>query len=285
MFRSRTLAQLWILVVVLGLLPAGFFVLRQLREDRFVRTYLQENGLAGLPVTRETAVRVSDHVREVFNTDESTFVAIDMARRPFLRHDVAWLLTHREGLCGQGARAVIGLLQGLGFDATRIHLYDRHFRSSHSLVSVVLDGEEFLVDSIFSAPAFNRLLRTENIGVEVFPLVGYADDLTARREAFRKLESDTAWAPFAERFVAYSYEAVPVTKVLNKVGLDLQVFNFRRPPLWVSSLAEKPNRILAVGLLGVSLVLDLVLFLILRGQGGKPGRLQPREAPAIMAAL
>src|SRR3989304_4043142 len=81
------------------LLPSIYYAYMQVQEDKIVDHYLYSNNLIRLPISRETAVRVSDRVRKDFNVLESTFVALKMAERPFLREDSGFLLTHKEGLC------------------------------------------------------------------------------------------------------------------------------------------------------------------------------------------
>jgi hypothetical protein len=58
----------------------------------------------------------------------------------------------------------------------------------------------------------------------------------------------------------YSYEAIPLTKLLNFVGMDVYVLNFMRPPKFVSYLAESPYLIrgicfLMLGTLSIGILL------------------------------
>ena len=95
-----------ILTWTITFLPSMYYAYMQMRENKIVDQYLSSNNLIGLPVSKETAVRVSNQVRNDFNVNNSSFVALNVSERPFLREGVAFLLTHKEGLCGEGARVV-----------------------------------------------------------------------------------------------------------------------------------------------------------------------------------
>ncbi len=177
---------LWIVL----LLPSAYYGFQQTRENEILDNYISENKLVNLPVNKQTAVLVSEQIRKDFNVNENEFVALNLNKRPFLREDTAFLLTYREGVCGfEGTRVIVNLLNRLGFDATRITLYNQQL--------------------------FNR-------------------------------------------YKVYSYEAIPYTKILTKIGFDVRVFNFKRPPRVVSRLAEKPNMIMAL----ISFVLAILAMLV-----------------------
>lgn len=245
-------------LLLAGLAPAAYWFMQQTEEDRVVDRYLEANGLAGLPLSRDTAIRVSDQVRRDFNTDERSFKTLKMSRRPFLREDTEFLLRYKEGLCGEGTRVLVNLLQRAGFDATRITLYDRDLNSAHTLVSVRLDGKEFLVDSINSTPETNAYLRTTDVATDDFKLLHYSDDYSARAD-FSSARMKRPANPFFEQYWLYSYEATPYSKLLNKAGMDLRIFNFNRPTMAVSALAEKPRLILAAAAFLAALCVLFVL--------------------------
>lgn len=257
-------------VLVASLLPAAWFALQQRAEDAVVDRYLREHGLAGLPVSQATAVRVSQAVRADFETDETKWNALDYAHRPFLRRDTAWLLGVREGYCGEGTRVIVCLLQRLGFDATRLTLYDRHLQAVHTLVSVRLGDREVLVDSINSPDSINLLLNRGELSTRDFRVVHYSDDIL-QRDAFARelaerdtLDADSLRTRFFRLYRVYSYEALPVSKLLTRAGVDWRVFNFARPPRWVSGLAERPREIKAVAWLSLALAFDAALLLAVR---------------------
>lgn len=254
------------LVWLVSLLPAMFYGYKQIREDSIVDLYLLDNELNGLPLNRQTAIRISDQVRNDFNVNEDTFTTLDLTNRPFLREDVGFLLTYREGVCGEGTRVIINLLSRLGFDSTRITLFDKVLQSSHTLVSVKIDGREFFLDSINSTPYVNDLLRYNDISSSDFDVLHYSDDISIRREfdEFRQANSKPKeFETFFDNYWLYSYESTPYSKLLTKMGFDARIFNFDRPSRWTSILAERPNMILLI----VSSIGSVIAMSLLLGLG------------------
>ena len=241
MLRRRNIA-----LIALALLPALYFFAQQWQEGRVVKAYLSDAGLTNAPLSKQTALQVADAVRQDFNVDEDRFQSLDFSTQPFLRVSTRELLAHREGLCGEGSRVIVNLLLELGFDATRVTLFDKHLEPSHTLVSVNLNGREFLVDSINSKPEVNALLARRDVSVRDFDVLHYSDDLIERRRAAKRAAANRA-APspemqsFFDDYWLYSFEAVPYAKLLTSAGLDVRAFNFQRPALLISHLAEKPD--------------------------------------------
>ena len=218
-----------------------------------VRGYLEEIELRDAPLTRATAERVADAVREDFLVDEERFEAVNIHNRPFLRDSTAILLESREGLCGEGTRVIVNLLNELGFDATRVTLFNTHLESSHTLVSVLVDGQEVLIDSINSPPEITDILKAHTLTARHFQVLHYTDDLQDRRElaAADRVPRSDGTELFFYHFWLYSYEAIPYAKLLTTLGIDVRVFSFQRPYRWISSLAEKPSLIWSVLWFGV----------------------------------
>ena len=266
--KQRQYRAVLTLTWMLALLPSMYYAYMQMQENAIVDQYLSQNKLGGLPIVKETALRVSDQVREDFNVNENTFAALNLEERPFLREDVGFLLTHREGVCGEGTRVMVNLLSRLGFNASRITLFNKELQSLHTLVSVVIDEQEFFLDSINSTAEVNELLRNNNLSSNDFDLMHYSDNISTRRQFVRTGESRIAsegLIKFFDSYWLYSYEALPYSKLLTKIGLDVRVFNFRRPNRWMSILAEKPNMVmflvtLIVAVLAMYLLHRLNLF-------------------------
>ncbi len=235
-----------IVVWAIAFLPSMYYAYMQVQENKIVDQYLSSNNLIGLPINKETAVRVSNQVRNDFNIKESSFVALNFAERSFLREDVGFLLTHKEGLCGEGARVVVNLLNKLGFDATRVTLFNKKLQSSHTLVSVLLNGREFFIDSINSSEVVNNLLNKSSISSIDFDLLHYTDDISKRRKFVKSSQKSKSeqYVNFFNYYWLYSYEATPYSKLLTKIGFDVRVFNFQRPNHWISVMAEKPNLVM-----------------------------------------
>jgi hypothetical protein len=254
----RSLWFKWGAVTVLSFLPSVGLLVMQHQEDVALRGYLSAKGLLGAPVTWHTAIEVSQAVRADFEVRADHWREFDPSHRPFLRHDSMWLLRVREGLCGEGTRVLVDLLNELGFDATRITLYDRYFGPEHTLASVVIDGEERFVDSINSTELENTFLRENVVAIRDFPILHYGEQTLERREPGgsrgpRSQGAGEKW--FFDTFRAYSYEAIPVTKLLAILGLDSHVLMLRRPGHFISQLAEKPRALEALVLTAAALCL------------------------------
>jgi hypothetical protein len=264
--------------LVLLVLVGGFFLARDWHEERLIVAYLQNNGLKGVPVSKQTAVRVSDTVRRDFEVDERKWTRLKMDRRPFLREDTGFLLEAREGLCGEGTRVIVNLLLELGFDATRVVLYDRQLNPIHTLVSIVIDGEEYFIDSINSPDDFNNYLRDHQFSAKSFNLISHQEDIIDLRKEIAAKKSRGS-EPELEPFWLYSYEATPVTKVARLMGWQLRAFNHSRPPRLLSALAEKPNLVLAIAwtvcLIAVYVALWMLLHFLRKRRLQKGGGSDP----------
>ena len=246
--------QLGLRRVMLGLMigvlyaPAVYYFIAQSREDALVREYLESSGLVGLSLGKQTAERIAAQVRRDFNTAEDTFTALDYESSPFLRHDTHFLLTHREGTCGQGTRVIINLLLAMGFeDVTRITLYDRYLNASHTLLAVRDGDRSYLVDSINTRPWFTAFLESHDVYVDQFPIMSHFDSMAMRRawvDEIKAKEYDEEWSRIFERFWTYSYEATPLSKILGSLGLRIQAFSLERPSPTISRLAERPSELL-----------------------------------------
>jgi len=254
------------LILCVSVLPGVFFLIEQGREQAAVRSYLESRDLLNLPLTKEAAIRVSEAVRQDFVVDPAKWRRFDVSRRPLLRHDTRWLLDAREGLCGEGTRVLVNLLNSLGFDATRVTLYDRHLRSSHTLVSLVIERREVFLNSINSSIEVTAFLNSHDVSTSDFKLLHYSDDMVQRRNVGKALASpgtapsDPVQERFFEKFRLYSYEGIPATRFFNRLGLDWRVFNLSRPGPWVSRFAEKPMAIKALAALAIAALVDLVVL-------------------------
>lgn len=225
---------------------AAYFTYAQYTESRVIASYIDSNKLRVDTLGREHILQVVDRIRADFNSDEASFKHLNMNARPFLREDTRTLLNYREGLCGEGTRVIVNLLNKLGYDATRITLYDKRLQSAHTLVSVKVNGHEFLVDSINSREWVHILLDSELIAPSHFDILHYTDDHEARTQ-FELSAKEGIWDQPIDRFFRtyrlYSYEAIPFTKLLTTIGWDVRIFNFQRPGQLPSRLAEAPNLI------------------------------------------
>ena len=257
MARGKALAAL---TMVMALLPAAYFAWLQRAELDTVDQYIAAHELQAGALDFDSAKRVSQVIRDDFLTDTEQFSALDLSNRPFLRESTLFLLEHREGLCGEGTRVLISVLHRLGFDAARISLYDRNLRSAHTLAAVRLNGRNILVDSINSHAETTRLLESERVTPKLFGQLQYAD--STYNPEYDKAQPAASASPdvalFKKRFWMYSYETLPLTKLLAKLGLESRVFIRDRPPRSLAILAERPLTVYAI----VSGVLGLLVWLM-----------------------
>jgi len=228
----------------------NFFL--HLKEERAIEQYLKSNGISlDAPLSKELAIKVSEIVYRDFNTNTKTWKHLDLKRRPFLRNSVSELLVWKEGVCGEGARVIVRLLQKLGFDATRINLYTPKLGGTgHVAVSVLLNGKEFFVDTINSPSWFHRLVKESNVGTYCYSIIHYKVRLERKGKECKML---------VEHYPLYSYEAIPFSKILNLLGFDVYVLNLSRPNKYISYLAEsvylaKALVLLLLSLFSVSLI-------------------------------
>jgi len=201
--------------------------------------YLEKHkiSLNNFKLSKKLALIISEIVYKEFNTNPKTWKHFNLITRPFLRNSVLELLSWKEGLCGEGARVIVRLLQKVGFDATRVNLYTPKLGGTgHVVVSVKLNNREFFVDTINSPSWFHKLVKMENIGPDCYSIIHYKQRFEKRRKEKKKEECKmlVKYYPF------YSYEAIPFTKLLNFFGLDVYVFNLKRPSKVISYLAESP---------------------------------------------
>lgn len=235
--------KLLLVLFVLSLLPPGYFFYKQYQENELIESYLREHNFIGLERNKENAFLISDQLRKDFNVEQSTFKHLTFKNRPFLREPTLELLQYKEGLCGEGTRVLVNLYNYLGYDATRLTLYNRNLHGSHTLISIVDNGNEYFVDSINSMDEVNAILKKYDINASSFNLMAYIDDLATRKKIAKqkKINKNTdEIAYFLDKYWLYSYEATPYSKLLKKLGIDVRAFNFSRTNRFFSDLAEKP---------------------------------------------
>ncbi len=247
------------LSVILAL-AAIFFWYRQSLENRAIDQFL-EGCSKDQGISWESAKAVSEYIRFSFNTDQATFKSLQMRKRPFLREDTGVLLRSKEGLCGEGARVLICCLARLGYDATRVTLFTRWLHPSHTIVSILInDNEEYLIDTLNSQEDFHQHLSETQMSTHDFHLMGHVDNVDDRRTRKRELKaSDTSQHQLVtDKYLFFSYDAMPWTKLASVLGLNSRIINLSRPRRMVSSIAERPLTIYAIA----SSLFSLLLFAI-----------------------
>lgn len=244
-------------MVIVGILVVGMFL--NLRnhwlERRAIENYLSEHKLdLESEVNKKYAVKVADLVRKSFNTNAADWKFYDRSKEPFLRHSVLTLLEHKEGKCGKGTRVLVRLLQTLGFDATRVSLYSKNLsaKESHTLVSIKINGKEYLIDSINSPQELNDFLRNNDVSCADFGISSYSQRFSSQTILHSNL--------ITEQFSIFSYEAIPASKLASKLGMGFRVFNHERPSTTVSYFAESVYLIQFL-VLALTCLVTLCLFI------------------------
>ncbi len=238
----------------------AYFAAKQVREERKVARYLKTHQfLPKEELSKSCAERVAASVRREFNTNRSTFVRIGKFREPFLRYDAALLLDVKEGVCGEGTRVIVCLLQKMGFDATRVTLYDQRLRRAHTLVSIFLEDREIFIDSIHSATKTTKVLKEHVISSRNFGFVSSERQRPKTNPSVPTVAEDIGWFLWVYR--VYSYEAVPYMKLLGRLLPGVRMFNFRRPGKLIAIVAERPSLIRAC--LGVAVTVAVSSSILL----------------------
>lgn len=240
-------------LIVLTVIWVAYFGVFECKERRAIKQFIQSHDLNKLEKCRASSNQVVELIRETFNSDYKTFKHLNIESRSFLRESTLELLRHKEGLCGEGTRVITKILLRLGYDATRITLFTRDLRSAHTLVSVKLDGNDFFADSINTMESAHKMISDSEFSIKDFSFIDYGQhSLTGGKG------KEEGYKPLLEKYWLYSFEALPLTKLLQVLKFKIRVFNHHRPPVWLSYLAESPYMVKTV--LGF-LTLSLLVFL------------------------
>lgn len=206
--------------------------------------------------------KISDYLDNDFNTDVESWKYSNLIERSFLRSSVMELLELKEGVCGEGTRMMIRILQALGYDATRLAFYDKRFGAAHALVSVQTNTNEILVDTINFNKELHEILRNNNVTTQSIDIVYYD-------ERFHDINRDIT-SPFSKFFkknyATYSYESIPYVKLVSKLGANKHIFNFTRPNKQVSYLAESVYLTKALFYIFIFVVLIVISRILTRNK-------------------
>ena len=230
--------------------------------DNFIKKEIAQNATP--VINKSSAFQVSDVLRSHFNTNRHTWKYFNLKNRPFFRNSVLELLNIREGVCGEGTRVLVRVLQKMGYDATRVSIYmrDRIF-DAHTLISVVIDGKEYFIDSVNSSDEINKLLKTNDIASGCFNFRFY--DHRFDLEENKTTQSVKSGCDYlVNSFSSYSYEAIPFNKILSVFNIKLLVRNFNRPGFIISYIAESYFLLNTLFFFFPALVLTILFMLIYR---------------------
>jgi len=243
------------------ILPIGCLLLVHKYENSQINKYIEQNRFQYLPISKRSAFIISDSLRKLFNVNISTWSSNqNFNKEPYFRKSVLTLLQDKEAVCGGGARVLCRILQHLGYDATRVVLYSKNFGASgHVVVSILLNGKEYFIDTLNSDSELNYILKTYDINTTTINIIPYKSRYI--NPSYYLQESHFYPVKmFQTKYIAYSYEAIPLSKISNSLGFGLYVLNTNRPYKIFSSLAESVYMIY----LSIYLILLFLSLIILR---------------------
>jgi hypothetical protein len=258
--KIRIALSLIALIVFIGILINLF---RHYQEDKALSQFIKNKNLGWVAKEKSkyAADVVSDSLRTYFNIDINTWKHLNLNNRPFFRNSALELLKYREGVCGEGTRVLVRFLQKLGYDATRISIYYSTLNVNHTLVSIVIDGKEYFIDSINSDDSTHYYLKKYNINVNFLHKVDY-DKRYNENADVENLEDNPGITYFRGHYVVFSYEAIPLTKIGNIFFKNIVVRNFNRPSKLVSYIAESYFLLWAITFFAIDMILLFIIWLL-----------------------
>lgn len=212
-------------------------------ETSVVNKFIENHALKFPGQSKKNAFLISENLRAEFEVDTTKWKInpTDFAKLPFFRTSVKKLLSSREALCGGGARVLCRILLESGYNATRVVLFTRNFGAmGHVIVSIMVNGKEYFIDTLNSPDDLNELLKKYDINSDVIKIIPYKQRYNKKFIDVR-YSKDSLISNFQRNYIAYSYEAVPFSKLLNSIGFDVYVLNLKRPPFIFSYFAESVN--------------------------------------------
>ena len=212
-------------------------------ETSVVNKFIENHALKFPGQSKKNAFLISENLRAEFEVDTTKWKInpTDFAKLPFFRTSVKKLLSSREALCGGGARVLCRILLESGYNATRVVLFTRNFGAmGHVIVSIMVNGKEYFIDTLNSPDDLNELLKKYDINSDVIKIIPYKQRYNKKFIDVR-YSKDSLISKFQRNYIAYSYEAVPFSKLLNSIGFDVYVLNLKRPPFIFSYFAESVN--------------------------------------------
>lgn len=256
-------------VIGIGILLMGIYNLYlHIKETNTLHDYILEMKINknNYSSEKEYLYAISEYLNSDFNTNSKTWKKLNLRDRPFLRDSVLNLLTNKEGVCGEGTRVLVRIFQSLGYDATRLSFYNKRFGASHTLISVIINNKEVIIDSINYPESLHSILKKEDSNMSMVDLIYYNKRFTHKNYDINKTNFALY---FKKKYSTYAYEAIPFSKLINKLGFNMHIFNYERPNKYISYLVES-TYLIKVIVLFVGLILLGGLFKILYKHPGVP---------------
>jgi hypothetical protein len=263
----RKFNRIYIVLIILSFIPlfTNFYLLYlHVKENSLIEKFLTDHKLKNKPLTKETAVEVSNILRHEFNTNRPKWHFLDknFINDSFLRNSVLDLLKAKEGVCGEGTRVLVKLLIAMGFDATRINLYSNIItRNGHTLVSILLDNKEIFIDSINSSEEFNYIVSHMDINIDRIYIHNILKDTVLQQIDNDIIREDSVFA-VTKSFIAYSYQSLPLTRIFRSIGMKVIILNQIRPIKIISYISESIYVVYII-LLNITYLLLIWLLYIL----------------------
>jgi len=233
------------------------------KEEKLITKYISDMNIkrSDFNTTTEYFSSISEYLNNDFNTDAKTWKHSNLLGRTFLRNSVMELLEIKEGVCGEGTRVMIRILQSLGYNASRIAFYDKRFGAAHALVSVIIKDTEIIVDTINYNKELHEILKNNKINMKQIDIIHYND----RFVELNKTNPSEFSNFFKKHYATYSYESIPYVKFASKLGADKHIFNFDRPNKYISYLAESVYLIKAIFFFILLIILTFIYYYLKRG--------------------
>ena len=233
----------FVIVIIFFFVVNIVFLCLHYVETCVVNKFIENHALKFSDQSKKNAFLISDNLRAEFEVDTTKWKinTSDFAKLPFFRTSVKKLLSSREALCGGGARVLCRILLESGYNATRVVLFTRNFGAmGHVIVSIMVNGKEYFIDTLNSPDDLNELLKKYDINSDAIKIIPYKQRYNKKFIDVR-YSKDSLISNFQRNYIAYSYEAVPFSKLLNSIGFDVYVLNLKRPPFIFSYFAESVN--------------------------------------------
>ena len=247
---GKSIARFFLLLTWFLIAVGLYFCYLQIRESKLLREYTRQIDSVEKLQDNAFSLQLCSMIQKEINVDENTWKHINPSEQPLLGYSATDILSWKEGHCGKGTRLIVLMMLQENLDASRITLYSDDFQeiNSHTLISVLINKKEYLVNSI------NASQRVEDVfsgGMLLF------DSEDNKRSALKKLG-----------FQNYSYESIPLVKFHRWIPGQKVITNHYRPGRFISWLSESLYIQKAIMCFGIAII-TFVTYKISYSQNSK----------------